>query len=179
MAEPRLDRPHLASGDERVQALDLYIPSIGFCFLLAWALTRPQGYRIATTAAIALVAFSYLYQSASQGMRWQEAGEIADAVTEDYVKLATPAESPVFLCVPGEVGGVPLYMHNLPARLRMEADEEAIEPQVAAYVSFPPGVENHRMLITREGRRTWRISPESKEARGGENQPGGVGLLHR
>lgn len=23
----------------------LYIPSIGFCFLLAWALTRPQGYR--------------------------------------------------------------------------------------------------------------------------------------
>jgi hypothetical protein len=50
----------------------LYILSIGFCFLLAWALTRPQGYRIATTAAIALVAFSYLYQSASQGMRWQE-----------------------------------------------------------------------------------------------------------
>lgn len=147
----------------------MYLPSVGFALGLGWVLgAAGRGRRLSLLgfALFLLVMGAYAVQMQSRLRAWGVASQTAGRVVSQYLdRMGGPGTyRPVFLCVPGIVDGVPVYTHNLPARLRMETGDPALSPILCSYAAYPRAIEDHGVVFDYLGRTAFVVWPASPKA---------------
>ncbi len=59
---------------------------------------------------------------------------------------------------------MPVYTHNLGARLRIETHDPSVSPTLCSYIAFPRAVEAHGVIFDYLGHTSFVVWPDSPEA---------------
>lgn len=145
----------------------LYIPCGGLALGLGWFFgAQTHGFR-AVVGIVGAVVLLGLYgrEINARSVAWNEAGRVVNAVAQDFEHLNTSATArPIFLAVPGEVDGIPVFNHNLDARLRLQIDHRGMEVSVAGYLAVSSNPAEHEVHIARLDANNWTVSTLSPGA---------------
>lgn len=145
----------------------LYLPSVGVALGAGWILGAHAGGRAAlagATAAVIMLA-AYTAELNARAISWTEAGRIANAIASDFDRHHDGVGvRPIFLSMPGELEGIPLYNHNLDARLRIESGHPGLDSSVAGYLSVPVDVDEHDVRIVRADTDEWIVEALDKSS---------------
>lgn len=145
----------------------LYIPSAGVALGAGWFFGgRIAGWRGWVVAAGVIGALClYSLEINARAQVWTEAGRIVNVVAQDYARQTDGrAVRPVFLSIPGELGGIPVFNHNLNARLRLETGSLAVDASIAGYLSLPLDLSEHGITVEPLDEQTWIVRADSRES---------------
>lgn len=146
----------------------VYVPTIGFCIVLG-VLTQPTRDIQGKLALVATVVFLLIsgVEMRDRFHAWRLADNAARNIEKDFVSSyqAEAAGCPVFLCVPGMIGDIPVYMFGLDIRLRWAVGREDLSPVICSYVVLPPAYDPRDIAVTRESDTVWRITLSDPRSR--------------
>jgi len=139
----------------------LYLPSVGFCLLLAEVIASERRLRPMAAALAALLLASYGAAWLHRAPAWREAGQVSRAFAEDYTAIARehPDRDMLLLTVPGALNAVPMYFHNLAARLALEPGTFDKDPEIALFIDGGGAApEAYSMTAERSGLNSYRLA---------------------
>ncbi|HOJ32114.1 MAG TPA: hypothetical protein PKY35_14100 [Candidatus Hydrogenedentes bacterium] len=146
----------------------VYVPTIGFCILLG-VLTQPTRNIKGKFALAATVLFLLIsgVELKDRFHAWRLADNAARNIEKDFVfsYQAGANYSPIFLCIPGMIGDIPVYMFGLDIRLRWAIGRQDLSPVVCSYVVLPPAYDPRAITLTRESDTVWRIALSDPRSR--------------
>jgi hypothetical protein len=167
----------------------LYLPSVGFCLLLAEILASDRRLRPIAAALAALLLASYAAAWLHRAPAWREAGQVAREFATDYAALARehPDRQVVLLSVPGALNAVPMFFHNLAARLALEPGTFDDDPEIALFIdgtgttpeaftmsTEPTGPSSFRLTLDNNGSY---FSPHARYRTDAASDPANVAFL--
>jgi hypothetical protein len=148
-----------------------YLPSAFFCLMMGdffGAQPRPKlgerGYGVVVVGIMILLSV-YWFGWGLRGPVWDFAGRFSDLFVAQYKEVASknPDREVVLLTAPGGIAAIPIFYHNLSARLALEEGSFDKDPEVGVLVESPNlSIEAFNTAVTPDGPFTWHVSTQAE-----------------
>lgn len=153
----------------------LYLPSLGFCLALGYALQRlheaKQGRARLAYLLAGLVFFGYAFFIFQEQNRWVQAGQLSREFSEKLCRaiMAQQLQKCLLLNLPGELQETPVMLYGVNAFINFRLAQDFGHPGEvkivpATFISLREKADLHRLIVGKVSAREYLLSLELTES---------------